>query len=122
MNDKCRVLCVFSEPPKVEEPEKWEEQRLSTVELFIKTHNKNPVETVSPNITAHTKVLTQSCSTPSALISAFNVLFSIYFALQRINDSLMICAEPDNFTVGEFITVGSVVLVVGCEIRTQVHC
>eukprot|EP00064_Thunnus_orientalis_P003056 superscaffoldBa00000243_g3064 len=24
----------------------------------------------------------------------------------RINDSLMICAEPDDFTVGEFITVG----------------
>ncbi|XP_069018579.1 acylglycerol kinase, mitochondrial [Embiotoca jacksoni] len=58
------------EPPKVEEPEKWEEQQLSTLELFIQTHNKNPVE-------------------------------------RRINDSLMICAEPDNFTVGEFITVGS---------------
>ncbi|XP_075996866.1 acylglycerol kinase, mitochondrial [Genypterus blacodes] len=58
------------EPPKVEEPVQWEEQQLSTLELFIKTHNKNPVE-------------------------------------MRINDSLMICAEPDNFTVGEFITVGS---------------
>lgn len=32
------------EPPKVEEPEKWEEQQLSTLELFIQTHNKNPVE------------------------------------------------------------------------------
>uniref|UniRef100_A0A8D3DVI5 Acylglycerol kinase, mitochondrial n=1 Tax=Scophthalmus maximus TaxID=52904 RepID=A0A8D3DVI5_SCOMX len=29
----------------------------------------------------------------------------------RINDSLMICAEPGNFTVGQFITVGSVVAV-----------
>uniref|UniRef100_A0A8P4G339 Acylglycerol kinase, mitochondrial n=1 Tax=Dicentrarchus labrax TaxID=13489 RepID=A0A8P4G339_DICLA len=57
------------EPPKVEEPEEWKEQQLSTLELFIQTHNKNPVE-------------------------------------RRINDSLMICAEPDNFTVGEFITVG----------------
>ncbi|XP_034444135.1 acylglycerol kinase, mitochondrial [Hippoglossus hippoglossus] len=57
------------EPPKVEEPEKWEEKQLSTLELFIQTHNKNPVET-------------------------------------RVNDSLMICAEPDDFTVGEFITVG----------------
>uniref|UniRef100_H3CTQ7 Acylglycerol kinase, mitochondrial n=2 Tax=Tetraodon nigroviridis TaxID=99883 RepID=H3CTQ7_TETNG len=26
---------------------------------------------------------------------------------RRINDSLMICAEPDNFSVGEFITVGN---------------
>ncbi|KAF7654379.1 hypothetical protein LDENG_00070510 [Lucifuga dentata] len=58
------------EPPIVEELPKWEEQQLSTAELFIKTHNKNPVE-------------------------------------MRINDSLMICAEPDDFTVGEFITVGS---------------
>lgn len=32
------------ELPKVEEPEKWEEQQLSTLELFIQTHNKNPVE------------------------------------------------------------------------------
>ncbi|XP_036964032.1 acylglycerol kinase, mitochondrial [Acanthopagrus latus] len=57
-------------PPKVEEPEVWTEQKLSTLELFIQTHNKNPVET-------------------------------------RINDSMMICAEPDDFTVGEFITVGN---------------
>ncbi|KAK2918118.1 acylglycerol kinase, mitochondrial [Channa argus] len=57
------------EPPKVEEPERWEEKQLSTVELFIQTHNKNPVE-------------------------------------RRLNDSLMICTEPDNLTVGEFITVG----------------
>uniref|UniRef100_A0A1A8QAL3 Acylglycerol kinase, mitochondrial n=1 Tax=Nothobranchius pienaari TaxID=704102 RepID=A0A1A8QAL3_9TELE len=58
------------EPPKVEEPEKWEEQQLSTLELYIQTHNKNPVE-------------------------------------RRINDSLLICAEPNNFTVGEFIAAGS---------------
>lgn len=57
------------EPPKVEEPVKWEEKQLSTLELLIHTHNKNPVET-------------------------------------RIDDSMMLCAEPDNFTVGEFITVG----------------
>lgn len=58
------------EPPKCEEPEKWEEQKLSTLELFIQTHNQNPVT-------------------------------------RRIYDSLMICAEPDDFSVGEFITVGS---------------
>uniref|UniRef100_A0A7N8Y3F8 Acylglycerol kinase, mitochondrial n=1 Tax=Mastacembelus armatus TaxID=205130 RepID=A0A7N8Y3F8_9TELE len=58
------------EPPKVEEPEKWEEQQLLTTELFIQTHNKNPVK-------------------------------------RRINDSMMICAEPDSFTVGEFISVGN---------------
>ncbi|KAA8590459.1 hypothetical protein FQN60_014393 [Etheostoma spectabile] len=58
------------EPPKVEEPEQWKEEQLSTLELFIQTHNKNPVE-------------------------------------RRINDSLMICAEPDNLTVGEYITVGN---------------
>ncbi|KAM6937039.1 acylglycerol kinase, mitochondrial [Xenentodon cancila] len=58
------------EPPKVEVPEEWEEQQLSTLELYIQTQNKNPVE-------------------------------------RRLNDSLMICAEPDDFTVGEFITVGN---------------
>lgn len=60
------------ESPAVVEPEKWEEQQLSSLELLIQTHNKNPVE-------------------------------------RRVNDSLMIHAEPDNFTVGEFIAVGSVV-------------
>uniref|UniRef100_A0A665UI50 Acylglycerol kinase, mitochondrial n=1 Tax=Echeneis naucrates TaxID=173247 RepID=A0A665UI50_ECHNA len=39
-------------PPKVEEAEKWEEQQLPTIELFIQTHNKNPVERVSLKITA----------------------------------------------------------------------
>ncbi|XP_074533251.1 acylglycerol kinase, mitochondrial [Halichoeres trimaculatus] len=58
------------EPPKVEEPEEWKEQKLSTLELFVQTHNKNPVQ-------------------------------------RRLNDSLMIFAEPDDFTVGEFITVGN---------------
>lgn len=58
------------EPPKVEEAEKWEDKKLSTFELFIHTHNKNPVT-------------------------------------RRLYDSLMISAEPDDFTVGEFITVGS---------------
>lgn len=58
------------ESPKVEEPEEWKEEKLSTYELFIKTHNQNPVK-------------------------------------RRIDDSMMICAEPDNFTVGEYITVGN---------------
>ncbi|XP_029290484.1 acylglycerol kinase, mitochondrial [Cottoperca gobio] len=60
------------EPPKEEEeePEPWQEEHLSTLELYIQTHNKNPVK-------------------------------------RRLNDSLMICAEPDNFTVGEYITVGN---------------
>lgn len=57
-------------PPIIEEIEKWEEKTLSTFELCIHTHNKNPVT-------------------------------------RRIYDSLMISAEPDDFTVGEFITVGS---------------
>lgn len=44
------MLCVYiySEPPKVEEPEQWQEQQLSTFELYIQTQNKNPVERVSP--------------------------------------------------------------------------
>lgn len=58
------------EPLKVEEPEKWEEQQLSSLELLVQTHNKNPVK-------------------------------------RRVNDSLVICAEPDDFTVSEFITVGN---------------
>ncbi|XP_038162164.1 acylglycerol kinase, mitochondrial [Cyprinodon tularosa] len=60
----------IEEPPKSEEPEKWEEQQLSTSELYIQTHNKNPVE-------------------------------------RRMNDSLMVCAEPENLTVGEFISMGN---------------
>uniref|UniRef100_A0A8C5ER68 Acylglycerol kinase, mitochondrial n=1 Tax=Gouania willdenowi TaxID=441366 RepID=A0A8C5ER68_GOUWI len=68
---KVRWGFYHKNPPKVEEPEKWEEKQLSTLELFIQTHNKNPVQ-------------------------------------RRGNDSLMICAEPNDFTVGEFITVGSV--------------
>uniref|UniRef100_A0A8C5EWC0 Acylglycerol kinase, mitochondrial n=1 Tax=Gouania willdenowi TaxID=441366 RepID=A0A8C5EWC0_GOUWI len=66
-----RLKNYWNPPAEVEEPEKWEEKQLSTLELFIQTHNKNPVQRVS-------------------------------------NDSLMICAEPNDFTVGEFITVGSV--------------
>ncbi|XP_054881359.1 acylglycerol kinase, mitochondrial-like [Poeciliopsis prolifica] len=58
------------EPLKPEEPETWEEQQLSTPELYIQTLNKNPAE-------------------------------------RRINDALMICAEPGNRTVGEFISVGN---------------
>uniref|UniRef100_A0A4W5LC24 Acylglycerol kinase C-terminal domain-containing protein n=1 Tax=Hucho hucho TaxID=62062 RepID=A0A4W5LC24_9TELE len=30
----------------------------------------------------------------------------LLFVLQRIDDSLLVCVEPDSFTVGEFITVG----------------
>nr|XP_057942844.1 acylglycerol kinase, mitochondrial [Doryrhamphus excisus] len=59
----------LEEAPKAEEPEQWKEEKLSSVELFIQTHNKNPVE-------------------------------------RRINDSMMICTEPDHMTVGEFITAG----------------
>ena len=39
-------VCVCVEPPIVEEPVQWEEKQLSTLELSIHTHNKNPVETV----------------------------------------------------------------------------
>ncbi|KAL0968512.1 hypothetical protein UPYG_G00267850 [Umbra pygmaea] len=33
------------EPPKVDEPERWDEKTLSTLELLIHTQNKNPVQT-----------------------------------------------------------------------------
>lgn len=58
------------EPPKTEEPETWDDQKLSTFELFVQTHNNNPVK-------------------------------------RRIHDSMMICAEPDDFSVSDFITVGN---------------
>lgn len=58
------------EPPKVEEPEIWQERQLSTLELLIHTHNKNPLE-------------------------------------RRMYDSLMIRAEPEDFTVREFIAAGT---------------
>ncbi|XP_011605303.1 acylglycerol kinase, mitochondrial isoform X2 [Takifugu rubripes] len=60
----------IEEPPKLEEPEQWKEEKLSTLELLVQTHNNNPVE-------------------------------------RRINDSLVIHAEPDNFSVADFITVGN---------------
>uniref|UniRef100_A0AAX7TEL8 Acylglycerol kinase, mitochondrial n=1 Tax=Astatotilapia calliptera TaxID=8154 RepID=A0AAX7TEL8_ASTCA len=47
------------ELPKVEEPEKWEEQQLSTLELFIQTHNKNPVERVTADPTVFTENATE---------------------------------------------------------------
>lgn len=62
---------VEAPPPPMKEPEQWQERQLSTLELYIQTHNKNPIE-------------------------------------RRIDDSLTICAEPNDFTVGEFITVGNV--------------
>lgn len=40
------LINVSAEPPK-EEPEQWEEQKRSSLELYIQTHNKNPVERVS---------------------------------------------------------------------------
>uniref|UniRef100_A0A8C3AU54 Acylglycerol kinase, mitochondrial n=1 Tax=Cyclopterus lumpus TaxID=8103 RepID=A0A8C3AU54_CYCLU len=40
----------IEEPPKVEEPEQWKEEHLSTLELFIQTQNKNPMERVSTKL------------------------------------------------------------------------
>ncbi|XP_064175322.1 acylglycerol kinase, mitochondrial [Anguilla rostrata] len=57
------------EPPKEEEPEHWEELQISTVELSIKTNNRNPV-------------------------------------MNRTDDSMQVCVEPETMTVGEFITIG----------------
>uniref|UniRef100_A0A672ZTG8 Acylglycerol kinase, mitochondrial n=1 Tax=Sphaeramia orbicularis TaxID=375764 RepID=A0A672ZTG8_9TELE len=41
------------------------------------------------------------------LIFSVSVLCLISLTLQRVEDSLMICAEPDDFSVSEFITVGN---------------
>uniref|UniRef100_A0A8C9Y1P5 Acylglycerol kinase, mitochondrial n=1 Tax=Sander lucioperca TaxID=283035 RepID=A0A8C9Y1P5_SANLU len=43
-----RLKNRWNPPVEVEEPEQWKEEQLSTLELFIQTHNKNPVERVSP--------------------------------------------------------------------------
>uniref|UniRef100_A0A8C8IJG3 Acylglycerol kinase, mitochondrial n=1 Tax=Oncorhynchus tshawytscha TaxID=74940 RepID=A0A8C8IJG3_ONCTS len=64
-----RLKNYWYPPIPVEEPERWDERTLSTLELSIQTQNKNPVQT-------------------------------------RIDDSLLVCVEPDSFTVGDFITVG----------------
>lgn len=45
----------------------------------------------------------------------------MFFKLQRINDSLMICAEPDNLTVGDFISVGFVLLKCAASNNTEVQ-
>uniref|UniRef100_A0A8C9Y0F2 Acylglycerol kinase, mitochondrial n=1 Tax=Sander lucioperca TaxID=283035 RepID=A0A8C9Y0F2_SANLU len=44
----------------LEEPEQWKEEQLSTLELFIQTHNKNPVERVSPKRIVYKKPCTGS--------------------------------------------------------------
>lgn len=45
---KFGLLCVLAPPvPPAEEPEQWQQQQLSTLELYIQTHNKNPIERVS---------------------------------------------------------------------------
>ena len=49
-------VCLHSETPKVEEPEKWTDREFSTLELLIHTHNKNPVERVSNEIIQHIDV------------------------------------------------------------------
>uniref|UniRef100_H2SC60 Acylglycerol kinase, mitochondrial n=1 Tax=Takifugu rubripes TaxID=31033 RepID=H2SC60_TAKRU len=64
-----RRLKNYWNPPIEGKPEQWKEEKLSTLELLVQTHNNNP----------------------------------------RINDSLVIHAEPDNFSVADFITVGFVV-------------
>lgn len=103
MSITARVVYVYvcSEPPKVEEPEEWKEQQLSTVELYIQTHNKNPVEMVSLKT-----AVSQSLHVLLLNLHPPHLFRPVRLSWQRLNDSLMICAEPDNFTVGEFITVG----------------
>uniref|UniRef100_A0A8C8JDA2 Acylglycerol kinase, mitochondrial n=1 Tax=Oncorhynchus tshawytscha TaxID=74940 RepID=A0A8C8JDA2_ONCTS len=64
-----RLKNYWYPPIPAEEPERWNERMLSTLELSIHTQNKNPVQT-------------------------------------RTDDSLLVCVEPDSFSVGEFITVG----------------
>lgn len=109
----------------MEEPEQWKEQQLSTLELFIQTHNKNPVERVSPKIIVFKALslflLSPAHSNADTISDIFN-LFSIYLNLQRINDSLTICAEPDNFNVADFITVGFVVSVFYEPTANREHC
>lgn len=94
------ALLFLSEPPKLEEPEQWKEEKLSTLELLVQTHNNNPVERVSLKKKNHFY--------NPVLIKTETLTFYNFFKLQRINDSLMIHAEPDNFSVAEFITVGFV--------------
>lgn len=97
------VSLFLSEPPKLEEPEQWKEEKLSTLELLVQTHNNNPVERASlkKKIYIYNHV--------AVLIKTETLTFYKFFKLQRINDSLVIHAEPDNFSVADFITVGFVV-------------
>lgn len=57
-----KVQNVCAEPPKVEEPERWNERMLSTLELSIHTQNKNPVQTVSKKINNYTIAATTTDS------------------------------------------------------------
>lgn len=67
----CVCVSVCSEPPKVEEPEVWKEQQLSTLELFIQTHNKNPVQRVSPNI-----IFIKPCTCSYEILTAWMLMWS----------------------------------------------
>lgn len=56
---KFGLLCVLAPPaPPAEEPEQWQQQQLSTLELYIQTHNKNPIQRVSRWIVEFLKQLT----------------------------------------------------------------
>ncbi|XP_056908575.1 acylglycerol kinase, mitochondrial isoform X3 [Takifugu flavidus] len=91
----------IEEPPKLEEPEQWKEEKLSTLELLVQTHNNNPVERAS------LKKYIYIYNHVAVLIKTETLTFYKFFKLQRINDSLVIHAEPDNFSVADFITVGN---------------
>ncbi len=88
------------EPPKEPEPERWESKDISTLELTVSTHNKNPVKRVS------TDVLVALHGNVCNINSIEFVLIGVVYCLQREEDSMVITLDSDSLTVGQFITEG----------------
>lgn len=88
------------EPPKETEPERWESKDISTLELTVSTHNKNPVKRVS------TDVIVALHGNVCNINSIEFVLIDVVYRLQREEDSMVITLDSDSLTVGQFITEG----------------
>uniref|UniRef100_A0A8C1MUA5 Acylglycerol kinase, mitochondrial n=1 Tax=Cyprinus carpio TaxID=7962 RepID=A0A8C1MUA5_CYPCA len=94
-----RRLNNYWNPPieglaKEPEPERWESKDISTLELTVSTHNKNPVKRVSADIID--ALHENACNINSIEF----VLTGIVYCLQREDDSMVITLDSDSLTEG----------------------
>lgn len=98
--NSCLLPFLLVELAKEPEPERWESKDISTLELTVSTHNKNPVKRVSADIID--ALHENACNINSIEF----VLTGIVYCLQREDDSMVITLDSDSLTVGQFITEG----------------